>query len=89
MSSLSDFFKKNADVLGNDIFGKIGEAVGLPSLPPLQFSEPYTNNNNYVESRPAPTQLQPEVTPPASRDWIMYGAMGLGVIVVIGLLMRK
>lgn len=89
MGGLSDFFKKNADSLGNDLLGKISEAVGLPSLPPLSFSDPYQNNNAYVDSRPAPAAIQPETAPPASRDWLMYGAIGIGVLAVVGLLMKR
>lgn len=89
MSSISDFFKKNADVLGNDVFSKITDAVGLPALPPLKFQEPYQNQNNYVEARPAPAAIQPETAAPVTKNWLLYGAIGLGVIAVVGLMLKK
>jgi len=86
---LSDFLKNNADTLGNDILGKVSEALGGPELPPLKFETPNQNPNNYVQARPAPAQTQPEVTPKKSTNWMLYGGLALGVVLVVGLLVRK
>lgn len=83
--NIGDFLKNNA----NDLLGVISNQVGGPQLPPLQFTDQYQNNNNYVEARPAPAAYQPETTPAPERQWIMYGAAGLAAILVIAYLMKR
>ncbi|MGE0175391.1 MAG: hypothetical protein AB7T49_21590 [Oligoflexales bacterium] len=83
--NIGDFLKNNA----NDLLGIISQQAGGPQLPPLQFVDPYQNNNAYVEARPAPASYQPETTPAPERQWLMYGAAGIAAIVVIAMLMRK
>lgn len=88
--SLSDFLKNNADVLGNDILGRVSEAIGGPELPPLKFETPNQNNNNYVTSRPAPSApAAAEVTAKKETNWMLYGGLALGVVILVGLMVRK
>lgn len=89
MSGLSDFFKQNANVLGNTILGQISDAAGGPSLPPLQFVDPNQNQNNYVEPRVIPNNFQPETTPPPYNDYIKWGILAVGAIFVIGLIAKR
>jgi len=89
MSFIDDFLKKNADTIGNTILEKIGGVTGAPALPPLKFSEPYQNQNNYVEARPAPTAFQPETTVANTPNWMLYGGIALGVVLVVGLLVKR
>ncbi|MGE3263591.1 MAG: hypothetical protein AB7K68_17575 [Bacteriovoracia bacterium] len=87
--SLGDFFKNNADVIGNSFLDQLSEKVGLPTLPPLQFSTPNQNPNNYVEARPAPAAIQPETAAPAKTNYMLYGGIAVGVILVVFLLTKK
>lgn len=82
---IGDLLKNN----GNNLLQFISDQVGGPELPALQLTDPNQNNNNYVTSREAPAAYQAEANAAPSRNWIMYGAIGLGVVVAIGLLMRK
>ncbi len=86
---LADILKNAGSTVADGLFDTIKGAVGLPTLPPIRNEDQYQNNNAYVDSRAAPVTVQGETAGTPTRDWIMYGGIAIGVIVAVGLILKR
>lgn len=78
--------------VGNDVLGRISTEFGGPQLPPLTVSDPFQNNNAYVESRESPNAPANGFVDQAvnnSRNLIVYGIAALVAFGAIALLLKK
>lgn len=78
--------------VGNDVLGRVSEEFGGPQLPPLQFVDQHTNNNAYVQPRPAPDAPAESFVDQAinnKKTLILYGSAAVAVFVVLALLLRR